>query len=105
MSRLAAVFAKRIREMARERHLPLSHVADRSSIAHSHFWAILAARSSPTLAMVERIADTLGVDPLDLLRERGGLLLVAEPQAQTGEARATRTKKRAAPKRARVRRA
>lgn len=47
--------------------MPLSHVADRAGIARSHVWALLRAERSATLAMVQRLADVLKVDPLALL--------------------------------------
>jgi transcriptional regulator with XRE-family HTH domain len=71
-STLNEVLAKRLRQLAEEKGLPLSHVADRAGMAHSFFWKLLAAESSATLTSVERLAEVLGVDPLELLTEGGG---------------------------------
>ncbi|MBI3206669.1 MAG: helix-turn-helix transcriptional regulator [Myxococcales bacterium] len=64
---LERVLARRVRELAQDRRMPLSHVADRAGIARSHVWALLRAERSATLAMVQRLADVLKVDPLALL--------------------------------------
>lgn len=47
--------------------MPMSHVADRAGIARSHLWAILNAERSATLTLVQRLAEVLEVDPLELL--------------------------------------
>lgn len=47
--------------------MPLSHVADHAGIARSHIWALLRAERSATLAMVQRLAEVLAVEPLALL--------------------------------------
>jgi len=65
--RLERVLARRIRELAASREMPMSHVADRAGIARSHMWALLNAERSATLALVQRVADVLEVDPLELL--------------------------------------
>jgi transcriptional regulator with XRE-family HTH domain len=64
---LEQVLARRVREIALEKGIALSHVADRAGIARSHLWAVLSARRSATLAMVQRLAGVLGVEPLALL--------------------------------------
>lgn len=66
--RLERVLARRIRELAGARALPMSHVADQAGIARSHIWAVLNAERSATLALVQRLADVLAVDPLELLK-------------------------------------
>ncbi len=71
-STLNEVLAKRLRQLAEEKGLPLSHVADRAGMAHSFFWKLLAAESSATLTSVERLAEVLDVDPLELLTEGAG---------------------------------
>lgn len=65
--RLEQILAYRLRELAQERGLLISHVADRCGLAHSYFWQLLAAKASPTLAVVQRLADALEVDALVLL--------------------------------------
>lgn len=67
--RLEHVLAKRLRAIAREKGIAISHVADRCGLAHSYFWQLLKEEASPTLAVVQRLAAALEVDPLELLRE------------------------------------
>jgi transcriptional regulator with XRE-family HTH domain len=52
----------RIREVAEERGIPLTHLPDRAGVARSHFWDVLAGRKSPTLAWLAKIATALDVD-------------------------------------------
>jgi transcriptional regulator with XRE-family HTH domain len=66
-ARLEEILARRLREVALERGMPVSHVADRCGLAHSYFWRVLDAKASSTLAVVQRLADALEVDPLVLL--------------------------------------
>lgn len=66
-ARLEQVFARRLRQVAKEKGVPLSHVADRAGVARSYFWLLLDESSSPTLAAVQRIAEALEVEPLTLL--------------------------------------
>jgi len=51
--------------------MPISHVADRCGMAHSYFWRLLKAQASATLAVVQRLADALEVEPLALLGGSG----------------------------------
>jgi transcriptional regulator with XRE-family HTH domain len=67
LAHLEEVLATRLRELARERRTPISHVADRCGLAHSYFWQLLKAEASATLAVVQRLAEALDVDPLVLL--------------------------------------
>ncbi|MBX3233610.1 MAG: helix-turn-helix transcriptional regulator [Labilithrix sp.] len=67
-SRLEDALAARLRELARAKKIPLSHVADRAGIARSYLWSLLKKTSSATLAVIQRIADALGVEPLELLK-------------------------------------
>jgi transcriptional regulator with XRE-family HTH domain len=59
--------ARRIREWAAVRKIPVSHLPDRADVARSHFWEVLAGRKSPTLAWIGRIATALEVDAAELL--------------------------------------
>jgi transcriptional regulator with XRE-family HTH domain len=59
--------ARRIREIADEREIPLSHLADRAGVTRSHLAKVLAGGSSPTVAWLDKIARVLGVDVDDLL--------------------------------------
>ena len=66
---LEETLAERLRAVAAERELPISHLADRAGMARSYVWRLLAAKSSATLDAVQRLAGVLDVAPLDLLRE------------------------------------
>jgi transcriptional regulator with XRE-family HTH domain len=58
---------KRIREIAKRRGIMVSHLPDRADVSRSHFWAVLALKTSPTLNWIGAIAEALEVDPSDLL--------------------------------------
>jgi transcriptional regulator with XRE-family HTH domain len=66
-TRLEETLARRLRELAKERKVPLSHVADRAGLARSYFWLLLDGSSSATLAVLQRIAEALSVEPVELL--------------------------------------
>jgi transcriptional regulator with XRE-family HTH domain len=66
-SRLEDVLARQLRELAREKRIPLSHVADRAGVSRSYFWLLLDGENSATLSLVQKIADALDVEPLTLL--------------------------------------
>lgn len=59
---------KRIREVAAQRKITLSYLPDHAEVSRSHFWAVLAMKTSPTLSWIEKIADVLEVDAADLLK-------------------------------------
>jgi hypothetical protein len=82
--RLEQTLAARLRELAKERGMPISHVADRCGMAHSYFWQILTARASASLSVVQRLAEALDVDPLVLL---GGDLEWGGKRAAEGPSR------------------
>ena len=67
MDELHRRLARRIRERAEGKNIPLSHLPDRAGVARSHFWEVLGGRKSPTLNWVGRIAVALEVDPAELL--------------------------------------
>ena len=69
-ARLEDILARRLREISAEKSLPLSHVADRAGVARSYLWRLLDGKSSGTLDVVQRIADVLECEPLELLVER-----------------------------------
>jgi transcriptional regulator with XRE-family HTH domain len=67
--RLERILARRIRELAAERAIPLSHLADRAGVSRSLLWEIFAQSASVTLETVQRLSDALELkDPLELLR-------------------------------------
>lgn len=67
--RLEETLARRLRELARTKHVALSHVADRAGVSRSYFWLLLDGENSATLAVVQRIAEALEVEPLSLLAD------------------------------------
>jgi hypothetical protein len=58
---------KRIREIAKRRGLRVSHLPDLAAVSRSHFWEVLALKTSPTLTWIGSIAAALEVDAADLL--------------------------------------
>jgi hypothetical protein len=65
----------RIREIAEERRIPVTHLPDHADVGRSHFWEVMAGRSSPTLAWLGKIASALDVDTAELVvaaRPRSG---------------------------------
>ncbi len=77
--RLENVLARRLREIAAEREIPLSHVADRAGIARSYLWRLLSAESSATLDALQRLAVVLDVPPLTLVSDAAEAARVARP--------------------------
>jgi transcriptional regulator with XRE-family HTH domain len=59
--------ARRVRERAKERKLPLSHLADRSGVSRAQLFDVLRGRKSPTLGWLNKIAHALDVDAGDLV--------------------------------------
>jgi transcriptional regulator with XRE-family HTH domain len=78
--RLEQVLARRLREVAKQKGVALSHLADRAGLARSYLWKLLDGSSSATLAAVQRIAEALDVEPL--------LLLAPAAQSQSQQAAA-----------------
>ena len=58
----------RIREIAKEKGIPLDDLALRSEVSERYLWHVLAGKSSPTLEWVAKVAAGLGVDPHRLIR-------------------------------------
>lgn len=63
---------KRIRELAGERKIPISHLPDHADVSRSHFWDVMAGKKSPTLAWLDKIARALDADVSDLVPPRQG---------------------------------
>ena len=98
--RLERLLARRLREVAKQKGLALSHVADRAGLARSYMWRLLDGSSSATLSAVQRLADALEVDPASLLIPAATVAQPIPPhpaERPTRQARHQRTKKRAAP--------
>lgn len=84
MDELHQRVADRIREIAERRKLPVTHLPDRAGVGRSHFWDVIAGRSSPTLAWLVRVAAALDVDVAELLA----------PPEQAGEPKRLRARQR-----------
>jgi transcriptional regulator with XRE-family HTH domain len=61
---------RRIRELADERGIVLSHLPDRAAVSRAHFWNVLAGKKSPTLKWLGRIAKALDVDASELVARK-----------------------------------
>jgi DNA-binding phage protein len=57
----------RVRVLAEQRGMPLSILADFAGVSRSHFFDVLAARKSPTLDWLVKVAAALDVDVVELL--------------------------------------
>jgi transcriptional regulator with XRE-family HTH domain len=67
---LRSVLARRLREVAAEKDMALTHIADRAGIGRSHMWRLLNGESAATLDVVDKLAVSLDVPAVDLLRLR-----------------------------------
>jgi transcriptional regulator with XRE-family HTH domain len=66
-SNLDRTLARRLRQVAEARGLPLSHAADQAGVSRSHLWAILKAETTASLTIVVRLATVFKVHPVTLL--------------------------------------
>ncbi len=60
----------RIRALAAERSIAVTHLPDRAGVSRSHFFNVMGGRKSPTLRWIGLIADALEVDAADLIPKR-----------------------------------
>jgi transcriptional regulator with XRE-family HTH domain len=67
---LRSVLARRLRAVAEEQGVALTHVADRAGIGRSHMWRLLNGEASATLDVVDKLAGALDVASAELLVER-----------------------------------
>lgn len=67
---LVAVFGQNVREKRRAKGITLEAFAHDVGLSYSYVGELERGRRNPTLKVVERIASTLEVDPLDLLSPR-----------------------------------
>jgi transcriptional regulator with XRE-family HTH domain len=67
---LRNMLARRLREVAAEKDMALTHVADRAGIGRSHLWRLLNGEAAATLDVVDKIAAAFDVAAVDLLRPR-----------------------------------
>ncbi len=58
---------RRIRSIAAERKVPISHLPDRAAVSRSHFFDVMKGEKSPTLKWLGKVADALDVDAGDLV--------------------------------------
>jgi transcriptional regulator with XRE-family HTH domain len=65
--KLERILIGRIKELTSEQSMPMSHLAGRAGIARSSLWAVMNGHTSPTLDWVQRIAEVLEVEPIELL--------------------------------------
>src|SRR5690606_20708785 len=65
---LEGVLIGKVREVAEAKGMPMSHVSARAGISRSSMWEVMNGRASPTLDWVQRVAEVLDVDPLELLQ-------------------------------------
>jgi transcriptional regulator with XRE-family HTH domain len=72
MDELHRRVADRIRRVAGERGIALSHLADRASVSRTQLWYVLRGKSSPTLEWLQKIAAVLNVRVIDLLQADEG---------------------------------
>jgi transcriptional regulator with XRE-family HTH domain len=61
--------ARRLREVAADRDVALTHVADRAGIGRSHLWRLLNGEAAATLDVVDKLAGALGVPAIELLTD------------------------------------
>lgn len=67
---LAQVFGQNVRRVRRERGMTLEALAHDVGLAYTYVGQIERGQRNPTLDVVERIAATLGAEPLSLLTAR-----------------------------------
>ncbi len=70
MDELHRRVVRRIRELAAERKIVLSHLPDRADVGRSFFWEVLVGKKSPTLRWLAQIAIALEVDAEELIQRR-----------------------------------
>ncbi|WP_183234842.1 MULTISPECIES: helix-turn-helix domain-containing protein [unclassified Bradyrhizobium] len=59
-----------IQELRRARKLSQEELADRSQVHQTYLSGVETGKRNPSLLVLERIAEALGVDPEELLRRR-----------------------------------
>ncbi len=66
---LASTFGQNVRRTRRERNVTLEALADEVGLSYSYVGEIERGKRNPTLAVVERIALVLEIDPVLLLQK------------------------------------
>ncbi|WP_315730712.1 MULTISPECIES: helix-turn-helix transcriptional regulator [unclassified Bradyrhizobium] len=59
-----------IQELRRARELSQEELADRCQVHQTYLSGVETGKRNPSLLVLERIAEALGVDPEELLRRR-----------------------------------
>lgn len=67
MDALHTAMVAKIRSLAEQRRMPITHLPDRAGVGAGHFWRVLNGTASPTVAWLERIAAVLEVEVADLV--------------------------------------
>jgi transcriptional regulator with XRE-family HTH domain len=63
------VNAERLKELRRERVLSLRELQERSGVSYNTIWRIEDGRQGAHPRTVRKLAEALGVDPKELIRE------------------------------------
>jgi transcriptional regulator with XRE-family HTH domain len=69
---LGGIVARNIRRLRQERGLTQEELAARIRINRNYVGMIERQENSPTVAMLERIAKSLGIEPARLFDEKAG---------------------------------
>lgn len=64
---LAQTFGRNVRQQRQDRQVTLEALADQVGLSYSYLGEIERGKRNPTLAVVERLANALKIDPRDLL--------------------------------------
>ncbi len=70
--RMAKILGENVRKVRRERGMTLESLAIEAGLAYSYMGGIERGQRNPTLAVVERIAGALNIEPISLLTPRAG---------------------------------
>lgn len=65
---LAVTFGRNVRQQRLARSMTLEGLANDVGLSYSYVGELERGRRNPTLKVVEKLAEALGADPLDLLR-------------------------------------
>lgn len=67
--------------------MPMSHLAARAGISRSSMLEVMGGRASPTLDWVQRVAEVLEVEPIELLRGEPVKLAAKRPPVRKKKAK------------------
>ncbi|ANH07846.1 transcriptional regulator (plasmid) [Shinella sp. HZN7] len=70
--RMAEILGENVRRVRLERGLTLESLATEVGLAYSYLGGIERGQRNPTLAVVERIAKALEIEPISLLMTNAG---------------------------------